>query len=78
MSDQAVLLPKCFSHRGIILAKGQFDHSYIFLTMANYDIQPSSKFYATVSNKHLSEIATSSVVENPFSHTLKSCTKCAE
>ena len=30
MSDQAVLLPKWFSHRG------QIDHSYTFWTMANY------------------------------------------
>mgnify|MGYP007022695339 CR=1 FL=1 len=26
MSDQAVILPKWFSHEGIILAKGQFGH----------------------------------------------------
>ena len=36
MSDQAVLLPKWFSHGGIILAKGHLDHSYTFWTMANY------------------------------------------
>ena len=34
MSDQAVLLPKWFSHGGIILAKGQFDHSYPFWTLS--------------------------------------------
>ena len=34
MSDQAVLLPKWFSHGGIILAKGQLDHSYTFWTMS--------------------------------------------
>ena len=33
MSDQAGILPKWFSNWGIISAKGQFDHSHIFLTM---------------------------------------------
>jgi hypothetical protein len=28
MSDQAGILPKLFSNWGIILAKGQLDHSY--------------------------------------------------
>ena len=39
MSDQAVLLPKWFSNRGIILAKGQLDHRYNFRTMTNYELQ---------------------------------------
>ena len=34
MSDQAGILPKWFSNRGIILAKGQLDHSYTFWTMS--------------------------------------------
>ena len=34
MSDQTVLLPKLFSHGGIILAKGQLDHSCTFWTMS--------------------------------------------
>ena len=33
MSDQAVLLPTWFSHGGIILAKGQIDHSHTFWTL---------------------------------------------
>ena len=33
MSDQAGNSPKGFSNWGIILAKGQFDHSYTFWTM---------------------------------------------
>ena len=33
MSDQAVLLPKRCTPRGIILAKGQLGHSYTFSTM---------------------------------------------
>ena len=33
MSDQADILPKWSSHLGIILAKGQLDHSFIFWTM---------------------------------------------
>ena len=33
MSDQAGILPKWFSNWGIILAKGQFDHSNNFWTM---------------------------------------------
>ena len=35
MSDQTVLLPKWFSHEGIILAKAQFDHLYTFF---NYSL----------------------------------------
>ena len=44
MSDQAGILPKWFSNRGIILAKGQLDHSYTFWTMANYTYDTSTKF----------------------------------
>ena len=33
MSDQAGILPKWFSSQGIILAKGQLNHSYTFWTM---------------------------------------------
>ena len=33
MSDQAGILPKWFFIRGIILAKGQFDQTYIFWNM---------------------------------------------
>ena len=36
MSDQAFLLPKWFCLGGIILAKGQLDHSCTFWTMAYY------------------------------------------
>ena len=32
MSDQAGILPKWFSNQGIILPKGQLDHSYTFWT----------------------------------------------
>ena len=33
-SDQALLLPKWFTHKGITLAKGQLGHSYTFWTMS--------------------------------------------
>ena len=33
MSDQAGILPKWFSNGGIILAKGQLNHTYAFWTM---------------------------------------------
>ena len=49
MSDQAVILPKWFSHEGIILAKGPFDHSCTFWTTAYYHIKPSRKFWWSVS-----------------------------
>ena len=45
MSDQTVLLPKWFSHGGIILAKGQLDHSYTFWTMANYTTVDCLSFF---------------------------------
>ena len=43
MFDQAVLFPKCFSHRGIISETGQLDHSYTFWT------KYGCKFWATPS-----------------------------
>ena len=36
MSDQAVILPKWLIHKGNILAKGQLDHLYSFLTIPNF------------------------------------------
>ena len=40
MSDQAGILPKWFSNRGIILAKGQLDHSYTFWIMPILILSP--------------------------------------
>ena len=34
MSDQSVVWPKCFTHGGITLAKGQLGHPYTFWTMS--------------------------------------------
>ena len=47
MSDQAVLLPKRFSHGGITLAKGKLDHSYDFWTMSNYTNASTWNFFGT-------------------------------
>ena len=44
MSDQAVILPKWSSYEGIILAKGQFDHSYPFWTTAYFIFGPVANF----------------------------------
>ena len=51
MSDLAGILPKWFSNRGIIFAKGQLDHSYTFWTMANYTTVDCLSFFdSDVSN----------------------------
>ena len=44
MSDQAVLFPKWFSKKRIILSKGQFDHSYTFWTMPVRIFSPGATF----------------------------------
>ena len=44
MSDQAVLFSKWVSHWGIILAKGQLDHSYTFWTMSILIFSPLTNF----------------------------------
>ena len=54
MSDQPVILPKWFSYEGILLAKGQLDHSYTFWTMpimifssvANFGNHPLFYFFS--------------------------------
>ena len=54
MSDQTGILPKWFSCWGIILAKGQLDHSNTLWTMATfigYKIWPSPNNYETPSMK---------------------------
>ena len=40
MSDQAGILPKWFSHQGIILAKGQLDHSYTIWAIPIFIFSP--------------------------------------
>ena len=55
MSDQTVLLPKWFSHRAIILAKGEFGHLYTFGTMPIMVFIPVYFFWYTLYDQFLFE-----------------------